>query len=363
MTTKGLVISNDRLCEKSAIVLRLGSARKVNECDFNYLSVRSELRRRAPFQFSHSLTKRDILTKLNHYQTFWFGRPGCYETFMGLEPFFTALVLVIFSGCATIATVPMNGLASLAPDSTARFLFPSAGGTAEGYLVRPRGSGIYPLMVLLHGHSFVGIGARRVLPTADAFASEVCYASLAVSLPGYGDTEVRADPMAASTRQVVLDGIATARQLPWVDAKQIYLYGFSRGAVVAAALIGQMDGIKGALLHSGAYDLQRLYQDTSSFWLRKLLNPQGDANPKLRNLLPEAANWQASTLSLHGEQDTFIPVSQATLLGDRLKSLGKPHRLVLFPEYGHRLPLGEINATAMQFLKDNGGSACALSAP
>lgn len=217
-------------------------------------------------------------------------------------------------------------------------------------------------MVLLHGHSLVGIGARRLLPAAAAFANDVCYASLAVSLPGYGDTDV-AGPMDEITRHVVLDAIATARQLPWVNTKQIYLYGVSRGAVVAAAMIGQMDGIKGALLQSGAYDLQRLYQDTSSFWLRKLLNPAGDANPRLNNLLTEAANWPASTLILHGEQDTIIPVSQATLLRDRLQSLGKPHRLVRFPERGHRLPLAEVKETAMQFLKDNGGSACALSAP
>ena len=282
---------------------------------------------------------------------------------MGLKPLFAALALVIFSGCATVATVPMSDLASMAPNSTARFLFPSAGGTAEGYLVRPRGNGTYPLMVLLHGHSLVGIGARRLLPAADAFANDVCYASLAVSLPGYGDTDVAAGPMDEITRQVVLNAIATARQLPWVDTKQIYLYGVSRGAVVAAAMIGQLDGLKGALLQSGAYDLQRLYQDTSSFWLRKLLNPAGDADPILNNLLTEAANWQASTLILHGEQDTIIPVSQATLLRDRLQSLGKPHRLVLFPERGHRLPLVEVKETAMQFLKDNGGSACALSAP
>jgi dipeptidyl aminopeptidase/acylaminoacyl peptidase len=282
---------------------------------------------------------------------------------MGLKPFYAALVLVIFSGCATVATLPLNSLDSLAPNATARFLFPSAGGTAEGYLVRPRGNGTYPLMVLLHGHSFVGIGARRLLPAADAFASEVCYAGLAVSLPGYGDTHVAGGPLDEITRQVVLDAIAAAKKLPWIDAKKIYLYGFSRGAVVAAAMIGQLDGVKGALLHSGAYDLPRLYHDTSSFWLRRLLNPQDEADPKLQNLLTEAANWQTSTLILHGEQDTLIPVSQATLLRDRLKSLGKPYRLVLFPEYGHRLPLAEVKDSALQFLKDNGGSACALSAP
>ncbi len=282
---------------------------------------------------------------------------------MGLKQFFAALVFTIFSGCATVATVPMSGLAALAPNTTARFLFPSAGATAEGYLVRPRGNGTYPLIVLLHGHSFFGIGARRLLPAADAFASEVCYASLAVSLPGSGDTDVPAGPTPEITRQVVLDAIAAARQLPWVDAKQIYLYGFSRGAVVAAAMIGQMASVKGALLHSGAYDLPRLYHDSSNFWLRRLLNPEGDADPKLHNLLTDAANWSASTLILHGEQDALIPVSQALMLDEQLKSLGKPHRLVLFPERGHRLPLAEVKETAMQFLKDNGGSACALSAP
>ena len=218
-------------------------------------------------------------------------------------------------------------------------------------------------MVLLHGHSFVGIGARRLLPAAELFAHEVCYVTLAVSLPGYGDTHVAAGPIAERTREVVLDAIANARRLPWVDAKQLYLYGYSRGAVVATALIEQITGVKGALLHSGAYDLQRLYQDTSSFWLRNLLNPNDEANPKLQNLLPEATNWQPSTLILHGEEDTIIPVSQAILMDNRLKSLGKPHRLALFPGYGHRLPLSEIKETATQFLKDNGGSACARGDP
>ncbi|HWH79080.1 MAG TPA: prolyl oligopeptidase family serine peptidase [Candidatus Binatus sp.] len=274
-----------------------------------------------------------------------------------------AMVLAIFSGCATSGTVPLNDLASLAPNVAARFMFPSAGGTAEGYLVRPRGNGIYPLMVLLHGHSLTGVGAPQVLPAASTFASEVCYAGLAVSLPGYGDTNVSAGPIADTTRQVVLDAIAMAKKLPWVDAKRIYFYGFSRGAVVAAALIGQINGVKAVLLQSGAYDLQRLYQDTPSFWLRKLLNPKDEPNPKLQNLLPDAKNWQTSTLILHGKQDTIVPVSQALMLDDRLESLGKPHRLVLFPGYGHRLPLGEVKQTAIQFLKDNGGSACPLSDP
>lgn len=278
---------------------------------------------------------------------------------MRVNAVLTALALFLLSGCSTFETVSVNDLAALPANSTSRFMFPSAGGLVEGYLARPRGNGRFPLIVLLHGHSWFGIGARRVLPAAEAFAKEVCYASMAVSLPGYGGTKVPDGPLAESTRRAVLDAVARAKQLPWIDGSKIYVYGFSRGAVVAAALANEIDGLKGAMLHSGAYDLATLYKNTSSFALKMILNPNGEAEPKLRNLLPEAANWPASTLILHGAQDSLIPVSQATLLRDRLETLGKTHRLVLYPEHGHWLSIRAIKDQAVQFLKDNGGSACA----
>ena len=194
--------------------------------------------------------------------------------------------------CAAVDPVPLAELRSLPEGSTARFLYPSSGGKAEAYLIRPRGSGPFPLIILLHGHSLSGVGAKRLLPAAAVFASDLCFVSLAISLPGYGDTAVAGGPLADTTRGVVLDAVAVAKRLPWIDSKRLYIYGFSRGAVVAAALINQLDGLKGALLHSGAYDLQKLYQETSSSWLRQLLNPNGDAKPTLQNLLPEVANWQ-----------------------------------------------------------------------
>ena len=265
--------------------------------------------------------------------------------------------------CAAVDPVPLAELRSFPEGSTARFLYPSSGGKAEAYLIRPRGSGPFPLIILLHGHSLSGVGAKRLLPAAAVFASDLCFASLAISLPGYGDTAVAGGPLADTTRGVVLDAVAVAKRLPWIDSKRLYIYGFSRGAVVAAALINQLDGLKGALLHSGAYDLQKLYQETSSSWLRQLLNPNGDAKPTLQNLLPEVANWQSSTLILHGQLDSLIPVSQATALHDRLETLGKPHKLIVFPERGHLFPIGEIKDQVVQFLNDNGGGACAVNGP
>ena len=42
------------------------------------------------------------------------------------------------------------------------------------------------------------------------------------------------------------------------------------------------------ILHSGAYDLDRLYHETSSQWLRSMLNPTGEQNSKLISILSES---------------------------------------------------------------------------
>ena len=269
------------------------------------------------------------------------------------------LIGILLSGCANMTTMSARELSQLPEASTNGFLFASADGKVEAYITRPRGPGPFPLMLLLHGHSWVGVGARRLLPAAQFFAGELCYATLAVSLPGYGGTQIAGAPTAAATRAVVLDAVALARQLPWVDAKRLYIYGFSRGAVVATALINQIESVKGVLLLAGAYDLARLYQDTHSIWIKKLLNPNSDAAPKLQNYLPETEHWSAPTLILHGTEDGMIPVSQANLLRDQLQRFGKPHRLVLLPDHGHWLRLDAIKAPAVSFLQANGGSACA----
>jgi len=158
-----------------------------------------------------------------------------------------------------------------------------------------------------------------------------------------------------------LDAIAAAGQLPWVDSKRIYLYGHSRGAVVAAVMIGELTGVEGAVLRSGAYDLPNLYQKTSSWWLKKLLNPKGEANPKLFNVLDDIPVWKTSTLILHGEEDSIIPPSQALLLHDRLQAAGKTHRLVLFPDRGHWLPLSVTKEQTLAFLAERSGWSCPAS--
>ena len=165
-------------------------------------------------------------------------------------------------------------------------------------------------------------GANSVVPEAEAFARDLCYAGLAVSLPGYGTTEAPpgADPKITLYLDVVLDGVSLVKKLPWINAKRLYLYGYSRGAFFAALLGNRIEEIKGVVLQSGAYDLNRFYWD--EVWFRPMLNPSGDEDPKLISILPEVR------LAARGELDPLVSVQQTNLLREALKAAKIPTNLL-----------------------------------
>ena len=274
---------------------------------------------------------------------------------------FPVLCLFYLVSCNATKTISVEELVDVPGGVTSHFLFPTSGLSAEAYLTRPAGPGPFPLMILLHGHTLGFIGGKSVVPESEAFASDLCYAGLAVSLPGYGETEVQPGTDPKITLNVVLDAAFLVEKLPWIDSKRLYLYGFSRGAFFTSLLANQIEGIEGIVLQSGAYDLNLLYQDT--WWFRSLLNPTGERNPKLISILPEVSTWRAPTLVLHGGKDSLVSVQQANLLRDSLEAAKKPYRFVLYPNNGHRLPLEDVMKKASAFLAENSGSACRTNAP
>ena len=273
---------------------------------------------------------------------------------------FPVLCILYLVACNAARTIRIEALGDTPAGVTSRFVFPTSGSKGEAYLTRPAGLGPFPLMILLHSHTFGFIGAESIVPEAEAFASDLCYAGLAVSLPGYGATEVPLGTDPEITLNVVLDAVSLVKRLPWIDSKRFYLYGFSRGAFFAALLASRLDGIEGVVLHSGAYDLNRLYQDAQ--WFRSMLNPSGEENPKLISILPEVSTWHAPTLILHGGKDDLVSVQQANLLRDSLEAAHKPYRFVLYPNNGHRLPPEDVRKKATAFLKETSGSACRAGA-
>jgi dipeptidyl aminopeptidase/acylaminoacyl peptidase len=275
------------------------------------------------------------------------------------------LAVSLWTGCsAGVGFVPQE-LQGLPAGQAVQLFYSSQGGTVEAYLVRPRGQGPFPLLVLLHGHSWVGVGASRMAPIAEQFAADLCYAGLAISLPGYGSTAVDGNGDRDSLSALILAGVAKATELSWVDSKRILLYGFSLGAVFGAASVTKMPYLRAAALHSGAYDLPRLYRETQTQWvtrfLNRFLNPHGEEQPRLFSILPEVSSWTAPTLILHGADDSVIPINQAQLLNERLEAVKVPHRFVVFPGVGHRLPVDGVRDEVLSFFRQHVGSACAKS--
>src|SRR4030095_9793934 len=147
---------------------------------------------------------------------------------------FIALCIFCLVACNATKAIRLEALSATSTAGTSRFVFATSGSNAEAYLTRPKGPGPFPLMILLHGHTPWSMGGESVVSEAEAFASDLCYAGLAVSLPGYCATEVPSGIDPNITLKVVLDGVSLVKQLPWVDSKRLYLYGFSRGAFFAA---------------------------------------------------------------------------------------------------------------------------------
>jgi pimeloyl-ACP methyl ester carboxylesterase len=176
---------------------------------------------------------------------------------------------------------------------------------------------------------------------------------LAVSLPGYGVKEVPPGLDPKITLDVVLDAVSLIKNLPWIDSKRLrlYLYGYSRGAFFAALLANRLEGLEGIVLHSGAYDLNRFYQETP--WVRPMLNLSGQQNPKLISILPEIPTRHAPTLVLHGEKDLLVSVQQANLLRDSLEAARKRYDFVLYPNKGHRLPPEDVRKKSTVFPEEN----------
>jgi dipeptidyl aminopeptidase/acylaminoacyl peptidase len=274
---------------------------------------------------------------------------------------FPVFCICYLVACNTAKTISIERLGDTPAGATSRFVFPTSRSNAEAYLTRPAGPGPFPLMVLLHGHTLGSLGAETMVPDAEAFAKDLCYAGLAISLPGYGETKVRTGTDPKITLDVVLDAVTLIKNLPWIDSQRFYLYGFSRGAFFTSLLANRIEGIQGMVLHSGAYDLNRFYQETP--WVRSILNPNGEENPKLISILPEVSTWYAPTLVLHGGRDSLVSVQQANLLRESLEAAQKPYRFVLYPDNGHRLPVEDVRKIATGFLKENSASACRPSVP
>jgi dipeptidyl aminopeptidase/acylaminoacyl peptidase len=229
----------------------------------------------------------------------------------------------------------------------------------EYFLEKPSGAGPWPTIVLLHGHQdgkrpggkdFVDWGVLK--PMADRG-----YLAVAVSQPGYGNSTGPADYCGPFTQHAVSAVIAKLREAGLASPEKLVILGISRGALTAGMIAAEDPAVSGLVLISGIYDLPAYVADARENAERTaiahaIVAETGGAEEALqaRSALHVAKKIKASTLILNGAKDPRTSADQARRLAERISQNGNFAKALIYPEYGHQIPVDIRNKDINPFI-------------
>lgn len=216
--------------------------------------------------------------------------------------------------------------------------FTSRGRTVRAWLYAPAGPPNGRGLVLLHG----GTGFEMNAILFDAHAIQLASRGYHVLLPAYFDAAApdpqRRTVTARAWRQAALDAAAELGRRSALPHDVIALWGYSRGAAVAAdAATAAGGGVRAAILAAGGGRL-------------------GD----------EAVGRDISVLMLHARRDEAVPVRATPALADDLRTAGAAVdvRELDFDRHQYDLPTWcEAFRLTRTFLEDRGAGEGANGPP
>lgn len=224
----------------------------------------------------------------------------------------------------------------------------------DGLLILPVGrsrqDGPFPLITLVHGGPYDRYADQFLLGTSPS-AQWLATAGYAIFLPNPRGGEGHGHAFAASVAGAVgmqewtditsgidlliADGIA--------DPDRLGIGGWSHGGFMAAWAVGQTSRFKAAVMGAGISDWGMLVATGEwGIWDAALGGSCGWEAPgphRHDQLSPISYASKISTpvLILHGEDDTNVPVGQATYFHRALRRFGVEHEFVVYPREGHSI--------------------------
>ena len=223
---------------------------------------------------------------------------------------------------------------------------------------QPEGKGPWPALVLIHPHQEWPnkIGADVFEQTHSLkYWTDKGFITIAVSQPGYGKSQGPADYCGPRTQAAVASVIEHFRALPFVRAEKVFLYGGSRGAVVASMLATQDALLAGVILKSGVYDLGKAYQSYPWYSLIKLsmiweLGFYDETKMRERSAFSFADKIKAPLLIIHGLNDDRASLESAELFANKVKEYkGIVDFKVITSD--HFIPMSRIQDEMAVFMK------------
>jgi dienelactone hydrolase len=216
-------------------------------------------------------------------------------------------------------------------------------------ILRPEGTGPFPVVVLLHsagGLNRGGMSVAQDMARAGFLVVYGCWQAVAQRPGGRPQTEGNricaeatpeaewvADPAAHSGNEL----IALARTLPGARADRIGLFGISRGGHAALWAASTGAGVQAVVADAPAH------------------TPASNPSAKPLNVL---AGLEAPLLMMHGTADEDVPVEQSREYERAALALGKPLVVVYFEGVGHMVSVrkesqAEARQRAIAFLREH----------
>ncbi|HEV7509410.1 MAG TPA: prolyl oligopeptidase family serine peptidase [Thermoanaerobaculia bacterium] len=143
----------------------------------------------------------------------------------------------------------------------------------------------------------------------------------------------------------VLNLIPLAKSLGYVDMDNVFILGVSRGGMETYLALKNGIPVRAAAVVSGEADLTASTKDRPEMMgvYRELIPGYAQHGPELlreRSVVAWPEKIKVPLLILHGTADWRTdPKDHALPLDAKLKALGKPHELVLYPQDSHGLPI------------------------
>jgi dipeptidyl aminopeptidase/acylaminoacyl peptidase len=218
----------------------------------------------------------------------------------------------------------------------------------EAFTIRPLADGKYPGLVLLAGRE----GAKTFFSFAMMLAQQG-FASLAVTEPGFGKSEGKANFMGPESIEAFAVGFKKFRRESFVDAAKMGIYGYSRGGMAASLLTIKLgNAVKAAVFGAGVYDFRKAYDETKFDTIRENIRIETGFTEKairVRSSILQMKKLKTPVLIIHGENDENVPTNQAFLLRDRLTELKKDFEIIILADHKHGQFKGNFISPVLDF--------------
>jgi dipeptidyl aminopeptidase/acylaminoacyl peptidase len=225
----------------------------------------------------------------------------------------------------------------------------------EVFWTKPAGPGPWPVVLFIHGHQDQIRNGGQMYVTSGRLGTMVRrgYVAAALSQPGYGNSDGPADFCGPRTQEAALLAMAFFRDKPFVKPDKVVLYGYSRGAIVAAMVATRDPQLAGVILGAGAYDFFSWYP-TPLPGIDANIRAEAGTSPdalRARSAIYHVDKIKAPILLLHGAQDERVPLRQAEAFHEKLGAAGRSVTLKVFPAARHGIPIDEQYREVYPFLE------------